>query len=256
MHLTIWNVIKSFLKGGYVKGDPKNVDDDDHSYIKGDVEDRGPCPGLNALANMGYLPRDGKAITLTQTQHALMTALHMDWLAAASLTATLPPLLHDDGTYDLVDTRQHNVIEHDSSFTRLDFHQGDNYTFQRPMLEAMIADAQKTSVQNTPAAGSTAVEKPVTLRSLARTFKRRDVESRAAGASRLPLNLWFVRLLQAVGVMNTAQTGGVLTREVLEAVFVEERFPDVILKNLKPRTVKTLLVDNALGMMRWVIFGP
>ena len=67
----------------------------------------------------------------------------------------------------------------------------------------------------------------VTLKSLAKTFKRRDKESRAAGAPKLPLNLWFVRVLQAVGVMNTAQTGGILTREVLEAVFVEERFPDV-----------------------------
>jgi hypothetical protein len=169
-----------------------------------------------------------------------MTALHMDWLAAASLTASLPPLLHNDGTYDLVDTRRHNVIEHDSSFTRLDFHQGDNYTFQPKMLEDMIKDADGG---------------PVTHRSLAKTFIRRDRESRAAGAPRLPLNLWFVRVLQSVGVMNTAQTGGILTREVLEAVFVEERFPAVILDNPKPRTVFTLL-GNAVSMMRFVIFGP
>ena len=164
----------------------------------------------------------------------------MDWLAAASLTATLPALCHEDGTFDLADTRRHNVIEHDSSFTRLDFHQGDNYTFQPAMFEAMINDAPKGE--------------PVTHRSLAKTFIRRDRESRAAGTPRLPLNLWFVRVLQAVGVMNTAQTGGVLTREVLEAVFAEERFPDVIFHNPKPRTVFTLL-GNALGMMRYVIFG-
>ena len=69
------------------------------------------------------------------------------------------------------------------------------------------------------------------------------------------MKLWFVRVLQTVGVMNTAQTGGTLTKEVLEAVFAEERFPDVILNNPKPRTVFTLL-GNALGMMRFVIFGP
>ena len=168
-----------------------------------------------------------------------MTALDMDTLAAGSLVSSLPPLCRPDGTFDLVDTRRHNVIEHDSSFTRLDFHQGDNYTFQPAMLEAMIADADGG---------------PVTLKSLAKTFKRRDQESRAAGAPRLPLNLWFVRALQAVGVMNTAQTGGKLTRKVLEAVFVEERFPAVILNNPKPRTVFTLL-GNALGMMRYVILG-
>lgn len=168
-----------------------------------------------------------------------MTALHMSRTAARALTGSLKPLLRRDGTFDLVDTRRHNVIEHDSSFTRMDFCQGDNYTFQPDMLEAMIADADGG---------------PVTLKSLAKTFIRRDKESRAAGAPRLPLNLWFVRVLQAVGVMNTAQTGGLLTREVLEAVFAEERFPDVILNNPKPRTIFTLL-GNALGMMRYVIFG-
>ena len=163
----------------------------------------------------------------------------MDKLAARSLTASLKPLLRKNGTFDLVDTRRHNVIEHDSSFTRLDFCQGDNYTFRPEMLEDMIRDADGGSV---------------TLKSLASTFIRRGKESRAAGAPRLPLNLWFVRVLQYVGLMNTAQTGGVLTREVLEAVFAEERFPDVILNNPKPRTVFTLLGD-ALGMMRYVIFG-
>ena len=74
------------------------------------------------------MPRDGKNITLPQVEHALMTALHMDRLAAGALTSSLPPLCRKDGTFDLVDTRRHNVIEHDSSFTRLDFHQGDNRT--------------------------------------------------------------------------------------------------------------------------------
>lgn len=169
-----------------------------------------------------------------------MTALHMDTLAAGSLVVTLRPLVRKDGTFDLVDTRRHNLIEHDSSFTRLDFFQGDNYTFQPQMLQDMINDAEGG---------------PVTLRSLARTFLRRNKESKAAGAPGLPLNLWFVRVLQCVGLMNTAQTGGILTKEIMEAVFAEERFPDVILNNPKPRTIFTLL-GNALGMMRYVIFGP
>jgi hypothetical protein len=166
-----------------------------------------------------------------------MTALHMDKTAAAALTRSLLPLCRKDGIFDLVDTRRHNVIEHDASFTRLDFHQGDNYTFQPDMLKAMLNDADGG---------------PVTLRTLAKTFIRRSKESRATGAPRLPINLWFVSVLQAVGVMNTAQTGGTLTKEVLEAVFAEERFPDVILNNPKPRTVFTLL-GNALGMMWYVI---
>ncbi|KAL8947243.1 MAG: hypothetical protein Q9222_006457 [Ikaeria aurantiellina] len=240
MQLTIANILKTLFAGGFQTNSPaKILDDEDHVYIRGDVENRGPCPGLNALANQGYLPRDGKNITLPQVENALMTALHQSKLAASSITRTLRPLCRADGTFDLVDTRRHNVIEHDSSFTRLDFHQGDNYSFQPHMFEAMINDADGG---------------PVTLRSLAKTYVRRDKESRAAGAPRLPLNLWFVRMVQSISVMNTAQTGGTLSREVLEAVYIEERFPDVILDNPKPRTILTQL-GNVLGMMRYVLFG-
>lgn len=27
----------------------------DHVYVRGNIVNRGPCPGLNALANQGYL---------------------------------------------------------------------------------------------------------------------------------------------------------------------------------------------------------
>jgi hypothetical protein len=168
-----------------------------------------------------------------------MAALHMEKMPATALTNSLRPLCGKDGTFDLVDMRRHNVIEHDASFTRLDFHQGDNYTFQLDMFKAMLNDADGG---------------PVTLQTLAKTFVRRGKESRASGATRLPLNLWFVSVLQAVSVMNTAQTGGKLTKEVLEAIYVEERFPDVILNNPKPRTVFTLL-ENVLGMMWYVVTG-
>lgn len=179
-------------------------------------------------------------MTPHQVQYALMTTLHMSKACAASLTMSLRPLLRKDGTFDMVDLRRHNVIEHDASFTRLDYHQGDNYTFQPDMLQAMIDDAEGG---------------PVTLRSLAKTYIRRDKESRAAGAPKLPLNLWFVRILQATGVVNTtAQVGGILTKEILQAVYAEERFPDVILDNPKTRTIFTML-GNSLGMMRYVVFG-
>jgi len=251
MYLSVGNIVKGFFGGSFQRNETLAAtqldnSNDDHAYIRGDPENRGPCPGLNALANQGYLPRDGKNLTLPQVEHALMTALHMSKLAAASLTHALKPLCRKDGTLDLVDTRRHNVIEHDSSFTRLDFHQGDNYTFQPDMLQAMLDDANGG---------------PLTRRSLAKTFIRRSKESRAAGAPRLPLNLWFVRMLQAVGVLNTAQLGGggffggPLTKDVLEAIFAEERFPDVVLNNPKQRTLFTLL-GNAVGMMWFVVTGP
>lgn len=170
-----------------------------------------------------------------------MTALHMNRHLAGSLTLALRPLCRKDGTFDLEDTRRHNVIEHDNSFTRHDFYTGDNYTIQPDMLQAMLDDADGG---------------PVTLRSLAKSFIRRDKESKAAGAPKLSLNLWFVRVLNIAGAINTTMMpGGKMTKEVFEALFAEERWSSVVLDNPKPRTLLTL-IGNALGMMRYVIFGP
>ena len=57
MQLTIFNIIKIFVTGGFQKSQNESLKDaeEDHAYIRGDVENRGPCPGLNALANQGYL---------------------------------------------------------------------------------------------------------------------------------------------------------------------------------------------------------
>ncbi|EPS41146.1 hypothetical protein H072_4943 [Dactylellina haptotyla CBS 200.50] len=242
MYITVTNIVKSAMTFGLPKPAKSGGEEgeEDHAYIKGDISIRSPCPGLNALANQGYIPRDGKNLTVDMVHAALMKALHMTPTAAWALTTALKPLLRPDGTFDLVDTRRHNVIEHDASFTRLDFHQGDNYTVQPHMVQGILDDAEGGDV---------------TLRTLAKTFARRNKESKRDGAPGLGLGLWFVAVLQAVGVMNTAQTGGKLTPEVVRAVYEEERFPAIILENPKKRTVFTLL-GNAIGMLFWLVVGP
>jgi hypothetical protein len=127
-------------------------------------------PRPYAKANI-HSPRDGKNITMPQVEEALMTALHMDKTLASAITNPLRSLLRKDGTFDLVLMRQHNVIEHDASFTRLDFREGDNYNFQPHLFRAMLNDAKGG---------------PVTIPSLARTYIRRNKESRLAGAPALP----------------------------------------------------------------------
>lgn len=169
---------------------------------------------------------------------ALRTALHMEKALAASLTRSLRPLCRKDGTFDLVDMRRHNVIEHDISFTRLDFRQGDNYTFQPALFKALLDDAEGG---------------PVTVQTLAKSFVRRRKESKATGSPSLPINLWFVNLLQTVSFLNTAQTGGKLSRETMVTFYMEECFTDEILRNEKPRTLFGL-VWNAFVLLFYVIF--
>ncbi|KAH7397780.1 Chloroperoxidase [Cadophora sp. MPI-SDFR-AT-0126] len=240
MHFSVINVVKGLLGFGAKSkiNQDVNTKTDDHVYIRGNIADRGPCPALNALSNQGYLPRDGKNLTLPEIEAVLKSTLHFNGPLASSLTRSLKPLLRKDGTFDLFDMRKHDVIEHDASITRFDFRQGDNYTFQPALFEAFLADADGG---------------PVTIKTLAKTYNRRKKESRAAGSPRLPLNLWFVNLLQTVSLLNTAQTGDALQKDLLVEFYTEEKIPDIILQNQKTRTLFGL-VTKALSLLFRTIF--
>lgn len=56
MHLTLTNILRNLFTSGIQEVPPaKSLEDEDHRYIRGEVENRSPCPGLNALANQGFL---------------------------------------------------------------------------------------------------------------------------------------------------------------------------------------------------------
>jgi hypothetical protein len=184
-------------------------------------------------------PRDGKNLTLPMIKQSLQDALHMSPMLASSLTNALRPLRRPDGTLDLKDTRRYNVIEHDASITRLDFHQGDNYTIRPELVEAIFNDAHGGSI---------------TLKTLAVSFKRRGKESREAGAPRLGIRMWFVKLLNLAGAINTTVVSGEMSREMAEALFLEERWTKEVLENKKKRSVLTLL-GNAVKLAGHLIFG-
>lgn len=98
-----------------------------------DTDVRSPCPGLNAAANHGLLPRDGKNIDLDTLAKGLYLGYHLDYDAgvfvgsigiAASSTGNA-------STFNLDDLAQHTpqVLEHDGSMSRNDSYWGDDNTF-------------------------------------------------------------------------------------------------------------------------------
>lgn len=134
---------------------------------------------------------------------------------ASSLTKSLKPILHKDGTFNLTDMRAHNVLEHDRSITRLDTNapsnpSHDNFTFQPAMFEAFLADSGEG-------------EQMITIKTLAKTYVRRKKESQKEGQGKLGLSLWFVNLLQTVSLLNTAGGKGGLERGVVRTFYEEER---------------------------------
>ncbi|KJZ75260.1 hypothetical protein HIM_05454 [Hirsutella minnesotensis 3608] len=182
-------------------------------------------------------PRDGKNITIPQVEAALRDALSMTSSLAASNTRQLKSILHSDGTFDLTDLRQHGVIEHDRSFTRYDFGDGgDNYTLQPDMFQALLNDANGG---------------PVTVRTLAKTYRRRAKEHKQSGGEPLTLRMWFINLAQSVSFLNVAQTGGVLSRDVVGDFYLEERFSNEILDNKTPRTLFGL-ISNMFKLLFYV----
>lgn len=184
-------------------------------------------------------PRDGKNITIPQVEEALMTSLHQDKALASSISRPLRQILRPNGTFDLVDMRRHNVIEHDASLTRLDARQGDNYTFQPAMLQAIFDDADGG---------------PITVKTLAKSYNRRKKERKADGGAALPWNLWFVNIVQTVSFLNTADTGGKLSKDVMKPFYEEERIPDVILDNHRTRTL-TGLMFYSFQLMFYALVG-
>ena len=78
---------------------------------------RSPCPLLNALANHGYLPHDGRDIDRDTAVNALGDGVNMDRPLAdfffQQALATVP--IANATRFSLHHLIQHNAIEHDAS---------------------------------------------------------------------------------------------------------------------------------------------
>ncbi|PHH70994.1 hypothetical protein CDD80_5608 [Ophiocordyceps camponoti-rufipedis] len=88
---------------------------------------RGPCPGLNALANCGWLSRDGRSIGMPEIMTAASRALHLDPQTIALVVAA--GIVTRPGNKPLVIPRRFDLravgfvtwgILHDCCFTRPD----------------------------------------------------------------------------------------------------------------------------------------
>jgi hypothetical protein len=62
-----------------------------------------------------------------------------------------------------------------------------------------------------------------------------------------------VNVLQTVSLLNTAQTGGKLDKELVNTFYMGGKFSDVILKNEKNRTLLGL-IEHAVALLFRVIF--
>ncbi|PFH58570.1 hypothetical protein XA68_13496 [Ophiocordyceps unilateralis] len=129
-------------------------DSQGHDYRPPGPNDvRSPCPGLNALANHGYLRRDGRKVNLISITFEALKGLGtspelgliVGALGYASKLADLKRLLHL--SFDLDELGGHLVtlaIEHDCSFSREDYAVGDNNAFNPKVWNVALAELSKS----------------------------------------------------------------------------------------------------------------
>lgn len=108
----------------------------------GDV--RSPCPGLNSLANHGFLPHNGKGLSIPILIKALDDGMNVgaDFatvIGAAGILSVPHNILAT--SFDLDDLKEHNFpIEHDASLSRADYNlnKGDNYSFNQTIFDSVM----------------------------------------------------------------------------------------------------------------------
>ncbi|KAF5359269.1 hypothetical protein D9756_003077 [Leucocoprinus leucothites] len=135
----------------------KLVNDAEHPYQapqEGDM--RGPCPGLNTLANHGYIPRNGIA-TPEQLISAVQEGFNMEYFLALNVVYTgilvdgnvVTNLLSIGGKSSLTGEdppapatvaglNTHGPLEGDASITRGDAYFGDNHSFNETLFQELV----------------------------------------------------------------------------------------------------------------------
>ncbi|KAK7472206.1 hypothetical protein VKT23_000328 [Stygiomarasmius scandens] len=114
------------------------VDWDVHPWMAPGPDDlRSPCPGLNALANHGFLPRDGKGLNVSVVLDAALEGFNIqpEVLTAAAKLGLLTS--NDPLSFTLDDLKVHGVIEHDTSLSRQDIALGDNLHFNEEIFSTL-----------------------------------------------------------------------------------------------------------------------
>ncbi|KIY70084.1 Cloroperoxidase [Cylindrobasidium torrendii FP15055 ss-10] len=128
---------------------------DKHSFqAPGDGDVRSPCPGLNALANHGYLPRDGKNITIPIMMDAALKGYNIQpevILLAARVSLMTSTYAWD--AFSLEDIRLHGNVEHDASLSRMDEALGSNWEFNEDIYTTLANSNPGVDYYNASSAG-------------------------------------------------------------------------------------------------------
>ncbi|THV02274.1 Cloroperoxidase [Dendrothele bispora CBS 962.96] len=218
--LAIINLVTPRLKSGHVvpKGCPGERGKWPEYIAPKEGDSRCACPALNALANHGILPRNGRNITFKEMNRACNTVYNF----AGSFTYFVPNYAanmlkkkYSKDVFDLEEISLHNGIEHDASLCRQDvYFNKDQGKPHLPYINELLASASGKTADGTPL---------LTLDDLARYSAKRRVESKASNPE---FSLAFIHKMFGSSNSSTLLTifGGHVPS--IRTMLVEERIPD------------------------------
>ncbi|KAF9262646.1 Cloroperoxidase [Marasmius fiardii PR-910] len=178
------------------------------------TDSRGPCPGLNTLANHGFLPHNGKNITLPIVLQAALDGfnVHPELLITAAKAALFTSNLVDQ--FELQDIALHGNIEHDASLSREDHALGNNLVFNETIFSTLANSNPGSDFYNTTSAAQVQKARLEQSRasnpSLRNTIKEIQVRTRESGLY--------------LAVMGNPMTG-IAPKQFVNIFFREERMP-------------------------------
>ncbi|KAK5995406.1 Chloroperoxidase-like protein [Cladobotryum mycophilum] len=107
----------------------------------GPGDSRGPCPMVNTLANHGYLPHNGRNISVEQFGEAVQAATNLEALFGSG-TARIFANGWGHDVFDLEDLHTPGLLQHVSSLTRDDSKPGAMKPVPNPnRIARMFADS-------------------------------------------------------------------------------------------------------------------
>ncbi|KAF8352008.1 Chloroperoxidase [Amanita rubescens] len=183
-----------------------------------DGDSRCCCPGLNAFANHGLVPRDGRNISFKEAGrlcHDVFNFSPSFSYYTANFAATVLNKSYSKDTFDLEDLSLHNGIEHDASLTRLDyaFDKGQgkpHLPYIRELLDSASGKDKEGNVL-------------FTMEDLARFSAKRRIDSRASNPEfSLDLNH---RMFASGNTCTFLSIFGGRQKDI-EIILTEERIPE------------------------------
>ncbi|KAG6843549.1 hypothetical protein H0H87_003322 [Tephrocybe sp. NHM501043] len=199
-------------------------------------DSRCACPALNAMANHGILPRDGKNISFKEMSRALNATYNYSSTFCRFVPTYAANMLkkkYDTDTVDLADLDLHNGIEHDASLFRRDVHyEPDQSVIHVPYVKELLASATGKDADGSPL---------LTIADVSRYSAKRRAESRAQNPE-FSLDTMHKTFGSSNSSTLVTAFGGHI--KDLEIFLLEERLPEGWEPKIRERNGLTILSFN------------